>query len=159
MDQLTGRQEAFAQAVCRGSTASDAYRTAYRPKAMKAKSVHEKASHLIQTGKVRARVEELREIVLEKVVREVAIDKAWITRQLIHIVERARADGKLNAAVRALELLGKDQGMFVDRRINLPADPLDGLTTDELRQFLGALGDSRRNGSVTLSLPTGVSQR
>jgi phage terminase small subunit len=80
----------------------------------------------------------------------IAIEKSWVMAKLVTVVEQAMEaqpivnkkgeevgyTNQLNAANRALELLGKEMGMFIDRKMNVPADPLDGLTTAELRELL-----------------------
>ncbi len=87
---------------------------------------------------------EVRATIVAKVIEKTAIDKVWITNKLVAIVESAMADGvNLGSAVRSLELLGKEIGMFVDRKMNVPADPLDGLSAQELRQLLGLLDEQR----------------
>jgi len=58
---LTQRQEAFCLAFIETGNASEAYRRAYKPKRMTAKSIHEKASHILAESKVRARVFQLME--------------------------------------------------------------------------------------------------
>ena len=57
---LTAKQEAFAQAVAKGSSASDAYRQAFGQGRMTNKSINERASRLLKTVKVESRVAELR---------------------------------------------------------------------------------------------------
>jgi phage terminase small subunit len=57
---LTPKQEAFAQAVAHGVNASDAYRQAFGQGRMSDKTINEKASRLAATGKVQARITELR---------------------------------------------------------------------------------------------------
>lgn len=64
--KLTAKQEAFCQAIADGKTQADAYRTAYEADAMADKTVWEKASALMADGKVRARVDQLREKLAEK---------------------------------------------------------------------------------------------
>ena len=55
--RLTARYEAFCREIVKGKSQSDAYRVAFKPKKMKAKSIHEKASQVMV--KVRSRIEEL----------------------------------------------------------------------------------------------------
>jgi phage terminase small subunit len=57
---LTAKQEAFAEAVAKGSKASDAYRAVYSAGRMTPKSINEEASHLLANPKVASRVAELR---------------------------------------------------------------------------------------------------
>jgi hypothetical protein len=79
---------------------------------------------------VRARVAQLQAEIAERAVEIATIDKSWVMRRLKENVERAMSiesvlDGKGDpkgvykyqgsVANRALELLGKELGMFIDR--------------------------------------------
>jgi hypothetical protein len=60
-----------------------------------------------------------------------------VTDRLIDNVERARENDDGSVINRGLELLGKEQGMFVDRQmVGGPAEfaELDSLSSDELRE-------------------------
>jgi hypothetical protein len=63
---LRPREEAFCVAVLSGQNPSDAYRTVYKPQRAQAKTVHEMASRLMAKRKVRARLAELMEPVIER---------------------------------------------------------------------------------------------
>lgn len=63
---LTAKQEAFCQAVASGMNQSDAYRSAYDAENMKAETVQSKACLLMAEGKVRARVDSLKQSLSEK---------------------------------------------------------------------------------------------
>jgi predicted Ser/Thr protein kinase len=63
---LTAKQEAFAQCIADGMTQADAYRTAYSAANATDKTVWEKAARLMAEGKVRARVDELRQALSER---------------------------------------------------------------------------------------------
>src|ERR1035437_10185598 len=94
---LTQRQEAFCLAFVETGNASEAYRRAYKPRRMSAKSVHEKASHILAEGKVQARVAEL---------REAAADKAGMMLQnhldkLAELRDLAVNGSQLDSAIRA----------------------------------------------------------
>lgn len=51
MEELTPKQEAFAQRFVETGNASEAYRQAYNAEAMKAETVHRKAKELMDNGK------------------------------------------------------------------------------------------------------------
>lgn len=105
--------------------ASEAYRRAYRPRRMSAKSVHEKASHILAEGKVQARVADLRGKAADKVVltltdhldelaklRDLAKrDKAWRAASFAE-VKRGEAAG-----------LYPDRGKAVNVNVGLPGKP------------------------------------
>ena len=60
-DGLTAKQEAFAQAVAKGSTLADAYRKSYNAERMKDSSVWCNASKLMSDAKVAQRVESIQQ--------------------------------------------------------------------------------------------------
>jgi hypothetical protein len=64
--RLTQKEEAFCIAVLSGQNPSDAYRAAYRPKRAKAKTIHEMASRLMAKRKVRTRIAELMQPVIQR---------------------------------------------------------------------------------------------
>jgi phage terminase small subunit len=126
------RHQRFAQELAKGKSATEAYSTAgYKP------SRHH-ACHLQHKRHISQRVAELLEkrdkmdvLATQKATKELAIDKKWIMSRLKENAERALqkvaakdADGNVvgeyrydgNVANRALELLGKELGMFIDRR-------------------------------------------
>ena len=47
--------------------------------------------------------------------REVGIDKAWIMLRLRDLSETAQEANQYGPSVRAVELMGKEKGMFVDK--------------------------------------------
>jgi phage terminase small subunit len=63
---LSPKEEAFCLAIVEGMSESDAYRKAYRPQRAKAKTIHEMASRLMAKDKVRARVAELMQPVIQR---------------------------------------------------------------------------------------------
>lgn len=129
---LTAQQEAFALAVASGKSQADAYREAYpRSKKWKDEVIYVKASELMANGKVLVRVAALRDEITAPAKKKLAIDKEWVLRQLIENVAMAKSaepvldnEGNpvgeykqnLAAANKALELIGKEFGMFVDRK-------------------------------------------
>lgn len=60
---------------------------------------------------VAARIQQLQ----SEAADEAATDAAWILKQVRRVYEAAMQAGKFTAANRALELLGKNVGLFVDR--------------------------------------------
>src|SRR5687767_6348029 len=63
---LSSREEAFCLAIVEGLSESDAYRKAYRPQRAKAKTIHEMASRLMAKHKVRTRLAELMQPIIER---------------------------------------------------------------------------------------------
>jgi phage terminase small subunit len=69
-------------------------------------------------------------------VERAVITKAWVLQELQKNIIMARNEGQLSAANKALELLGKEKGMFVDRRL-LGVRRIEDMTEEELLEFLG----------------------
>ena len=147
------RHEHFAQLVAGGKTPPKAYVLAGYSKAGSAQS----ANRLLKDADVAARVEELRASVAEpsreRAIEKAAVDKAWVLSELVENVKIAKAaepvldhEGKptgeyktnIQAANRALELIGKELGMFVDRK-EVRTGELDSLSPEEKRAALEAV--------------------
>jgi len=110
MRNLTPKQEAFCLAYIETGNASEAYRRAYGTKAS-AKTIHEKVSRLLSEGKVRARLEILRQAHAER--HEVTIDsliKELDEARLLALATKAPA-----AAVSETMGKGKLLGFIVDK--------------------------------------------
>jgi len=128
--ELTPKQEAFCQAIVSGVTQADAYRKAYSTEKMKPATIQSKASILMAQGKIRARVEQLRKPIVEK---------------LLYTVEHAMAEAgdalkvatkneNPAAMVAAVTLRARLNGHLVDKREirtaaieELPDEALDAL--------------------------------
>jgi phage terminase small subunit len=107
------RHEKFAQGLAQGKSASEAYRQAgYEAKGTNSESL---ASRLSRNIKVASRVAELK----ERAAASVSLTKEWVLERLIANVEMGQAGQDLAPANKALELLGKELGMFIDRSENL----------------------------------------
>lgn len=165
---LTAKQEAFCQAVASGKTQADAYRAAYNAGQMKAETIQNKAHVLMKDGEVTARVEELRKPVIEKAIEKAAVDKAWVMARLVKVVDmgmqaepvmdsEGAATGEykqnLAAANKALELIGKELMMFIDRS-EVRTGPLDGIEHEELKAIRDAIGTLAASGGL---IPAGSS--
>ena len=114
------RHERFAQALASGKSASEAYVVAGY------KGHRQNASRMMADDDIASRVRELTERAAEKAV----LTKAWVIERLMTNAERALQERQVldgegkptgefeyegQVANRALELLGKEIGMFVDR--------------------------------------------
>ena len=99
--KLTAKQEAFAQAIADGLGQADAYRFAYDAEDMKDSTIHPKASRMLSEGKIRARVDELKAMVVEKQLwtREMSV-KGLI--QAYRIAQDAKTSTGMTAAVKEL---------------------------------------------------------
>jgi phage terminase small subunit len=102
------RHEKFAQGLAQGMSAAEAYRLAGYNGDRTA------ASRLSTNVNVQARVAELK----ERAAVNVSLSKEWVLENLIKNVKAGQANDDLSPANKALELLGKELGMFVDRSEN-----------------------------------------
>lgn len=145
------QHEKFVRELVKGSTKGDAYLAAgYKAKSAAVASAA--ASRLLKDVKIQARLLEIQQAAQDKTV----LTKTWVLEKLIENVQRAMQstpvldrEGKPtgeyryegSVANRALELLGKEQGMFVERKeIGAPGD-FSRLTDDELDGEIKALQD------------------
>ncbi|PGH52757.1 hypothetical protein CRT60_22690 [Azospirillum palustre] len=127
--------ERFAQNVARGLNGTKAaVEAGYGPNNAAAQ-----ACKLQKRDDVKERIAELRAASERAVVQEIAADRAWVMQKLVANVDGAQAAGNLNAMNRALELIGKELGMFVDRTMEVKS-PLDGLSATQLQALVQYLG-------------------
>ena len=110
---LTDKQQAFVDAVFAGSNFSDAYRKAYKAENMSPGAIHREACVLAQNPKVSARLEQMwadRE-------REQRMQRLSRAERVVQKLEQiGLRDGDTDGTqVRALELLGKTLGLFIDK--------------------------------------------
>ena len=150
------KHEHFAQLVSNGESPTRAYVLAGYSK----NGAKQSASTLLTKTDVSTRVTDLRKEKeklhsesVAKVVEDAGIDKAWVMAKLVKVVELGMkgetlqdnegvvvgegSPENLNAANKALELIGKEFAMFVDRS-EVRTGPLDGLEHDDLK----ALGEA-----------------
>jgi phage terminase small subunit len=102
--KLTAKQEAFAQAIADGLGQADAYRVAYDAEGMADSTIYPKASRMMNEGKIRARVDELKAQVVEKQLwtREMSV-KGLI--QAYRIAQDAKTSTGMTAAVKELNVM------------------------------------------------------
>jgi hypothetical protein len=123
---ITQRQEAFCLAFIETGNASEAYRRAYKPKRMSAKSVHEKASHILAEGKVQARVVTLR----KEATRALGYKVEDAMRETHEALVIAKTKQNSQGMVAAIQLKSKLKGLIVEKQERGgPGDFAD--TTDE----------------------------
>jgi phage terminase small subunit len=148
------RHEHFAQLVAKGEKPGRAYVTAGYSKS----GADQSGARLLRDAQVCSRVAELQKAIeepaRERAIEKAAVDKAWVLSNLTKIVamgmatepvrdsegnETGELKANLAAANKALELVGKELGMFVDRK-EVRTGPLDGMPHDELKKLRDALG-------------------
>lgn len=154
---LTPTQEAYARARAFGMTQQEAiyFATNGRVKAVGAGSNMESDYPL-----VRKRINELAIQVAERVVESAAASKAWVMKRLMQVADRCmqaepvlmfnRSTGEYEetgeykfdsaGANRSLELIGKELGMFVDRK-EVRYGALGTMTDEKLREMAMKLAE------------------
>lgn len=125
------KHEHFAQLVANGQTAPKAYVSA----GYSAQGAAQSANRLLRDADVSLRVTELREAVAERTIEKAAVDRAWIMTTLVDNAKRAAEAEDFGPSNRALELLGKELGMFIDRK-EIRTGALDDKSDDELDRII-----------------------
>ena len=129
--KLTDKQERFAIAVAEGKTQADAYREAYDASKMTNKSIVENASKLMVNANVAPRIEELRSVVVESMVKKAIVTvedtlQAYLKIRdtcmtTLEITSKTTGDvlGEqmvdANAARAANDSIAKYLGMFIEK--------------------------------------------
>lgn len=165
---LTAKQEAFCRAIASGTGPSEAYRSAYNAEKMKPAVIAVKANELLANGNVTVMIESLRKPIIEIAIEKAGVDKAWVMSKLVKVVDmgmqaepvldnEGAATGEykqnLAAANKALELIGKELMMFIDRS-EVRTGPLDGIEHEELKAIRDAIGTLAASGGL---IPAGSS--
>lgn len=147
------KHELFAQELAKGKSAEAAYVAAgFKPNRGNATVLKQKESISNRVSELLDRRDKIDAMGVQKAAEAVAVDKAWVMARLKENAERAlqarqatdaegnpAGDFKYEGAVanRALELLGKEIGMFVDRKeIRTGRIDLARLTDEELSSYL-----------------------
>jgi phage terminase small subunit len=108
---LTVKQEGFCQEVVKGSNLSDAYRAHYSTSNMKPETVNRRAKDVSDKGKIKARIQEL---------RQPAVDETLLThsehlKTLEALRDGAQEYGQYGPAITAEVSRGKSAGLYVER--------------------------------------------
>ena len=109
---LTGKQEAFCQAIVKGSNQADAYRSAYNASKMKDETIYAMSSKLAADHKVAIRLQELRQPVVEKL--QYGLEEAMREADDALAVSKSKKNG--GAMVAAVTLRAKLSGLLVERK-------------------------------------------
>ncbi len=145
------KHERFAQEIAKGASGRDAYIAAgFKPGSPEAAEAS--ASRLLSDVKVKARIAEL----TERAAARVEVSKAWVMERLMRNASMCLGEQPLvvpvkegeepvpeyrrdpAAANQALQLLGKELGMFVDRSVS---------ATTTLEELLDSIGDGGAGSS------------
>jgi len=166
------KHEHFAQLLVAGSQAKAAYIVAgFSPNGAKqaAAKLLTRTDLADRIAYLRQQKEAMHQQAVQTVIAEAALDKAWVLKRLSRIVDMGMAaepvkdaegnpvgeyKANLQAANKALELIGKEAGMFIDRK-EIRTGELDGLGHDELKQLREALATFGSAGQAQGAFPAG----
>lgn len=140
------KHEQFAHLVANGTKPVKAYVSV----GYSENGADQSSSKLLKKAEISARIAEISDNIARLSMEKIAISKVWVIDQLVENVKMAKAavpvlDNKgnpigeykqeLGAANRALELLGKELAMFVDRK-EVRTGALDELTDEQLAGYV-----------------------
>lgn len=145
------RHEAFCQAYVRSKNGSQAAREAGFKGGKDGGNFSVRASEMLKRPYVKARIAELTQELVRTSAKDARVDRAWVLERLKENAHEALENRDRAAANRALELLGKELGMFVDRRMVLTG-PLEALDARQLQRLL-ALAEAAQEGRLALPKP------
>lgn len=147
------KHEKFVQNLVKGLTNGEAYlKAGYDAKNADVASAA--ATRLLKDVRITARLAELTQRVADSAAEKISISKSWVLNKLVENVERSmqvrpvkkKVDGEEvdsgefrydgSVANKALELLGKELGMFIDRKEIKNVDEFDDMTVEELRELV-----------------------
>ena len=170
---LNPKHERFAQELASGKPADESYALAgFSPNRGNAATLKHKQSILDRVTEILSERESIHAQATADAIKSTGLTKEWVIETLKENVARAmqatpvktddegRATGEYqyqgSVANRALELLGKELGMFVDRKeVGKPGE-FESMNADELREYirreaaelgLGAATSASLNGS------------
>ena len=153
---LTAQQTAFANCLIRGATLKVAYRESYPNSQATDACVMANASKLAKDVRIKRIVNDGVEETIEHLSEDVASTKRYVLKQLLAHSKDARQEG---TKLKALELLGKSVGLFIDRTQTevKPATP-DQLKR-ELATHLKLLDNVKpKRSDAPIDAPTGLLQ-
>ena len=116
---LTPKQEAFCLAYIETGSASEAFRHAYDCQRMQPQSIHRKAKGLLDHGKIRARLSELRAPVAQR--HHITVDSLLVELEQARLVALA----KHSPAAAISATMSKAKLMGLDKPVPPPPKPKD----------------------------------
>ena len=154
MPALTNpKHERFAQELASGKTADESYVTAgYKPSRANASHLHHTHNISQRIAEILTQREHIQAQATADAIETVGLTKQWVIETLMENVARAMQAEEVkdskgigtgeykyegSVANRALELLGKEQGMFIDRKeVGRPGE-FESMNADQLREYIG----------------------
>lgn len=167
------KHERFAQELAKGKAAASAYETAgFKPNRHNGATLARKQHIVTRVSEILNERESIHAQATADAIKSTALTKEWVIETLKENVARAmqakpaKTDDEGDAigeyqyqgsvANRALELLGKELGMFVDRKeVGKPGE-FESMNADQLRDYIrretaelgiGAAASAQLNGS------------
>lgn len=110
---MTPKQEKFAQLYVELGSAAEAYRQSYKAERMKPESIHRRAYDLLEHGKIKARIETIREAARER--NKVTVDSLLVELEEARMVALGAETPQTGAAVSAT--MGKAKLVGLDKQI------------------------------------------
>lgn len=113
---LNPRHERFARELASGKTASDAYEIAgFKRNDGNASTLKGKQSISKRVAELQAEQAETARKATELAAERLSIDREWVLARLVENAMQARAESDFGPSNQALNLIGKELGMFVER--------------------------------------------
>jgi phage terminase small subunit len=173
MTALTNpKHERFAQEIAKGKTAEESYKRAgFKPNRGNATTLKHNQSILGRVSELLAERETVHAQATADAIKSTALTKEWVIETLKENVARAmqakpaKTDDEGEAvgeyqyqgsvANRALELLGKELGMFIDRKeVGRPGD-FENMNADQLREYIRREAEELGLGATPVAQPNG----
>ena len=107
------RHEAFCQRMALGDNQTEAAKLAGYAASCASVQGHK----LMQKPLIQQRVQYLRNLTSDVAIERVTLNKSWVLQKLKDNVTEAKAERDRSAVNRGLELIGKELGMFVERKV------------------------------------------
>ena len=131
------RHELFCQELAKGKSALAAHEAAgFKPNAGNAGNLRNKKHIVIRLNEILANRDRIAVKATEKAVEKISIDKAWVMAKLVEHASAAFAKEDFGPANKAVELLGKEIGMFIDRKESGKPGDFERMNDDDLRKFI-----------------------
>ena len=127
---MTTSQIAFGQGLIQGKTYRQAYKDAYPNAQGSDSSITTSAYKLSRDPRIMAMVQDALDETVEHLAEDVAGTKRYVLKQLITHSKQAKQEG---TKIKALELLGKSVGLFIDKA----EVKTETVTAEQLKRELG----------------------
>jgi hypothetical protein len=127
--RVTPKMRVFASSLSQGCSPREAYRKAYDADNSADSTVMAAANRLMKDERISALMGSVWEAVAENIVSDQVATRRYVMEQLHHHAESAKQE---NAKLKALELMGKAVGMFVDR----VEQQVEQVSTEQLKKEL-----------------------